>query len=100
MISFSDASIDSSKNLRPQQIPSEKFKFPFQFASTFSQLQFMTSILLVVKFIFLVRFDADNWNKLKNLCSKTIGSKMKVYAVCSLETIEATHYELFASVSC
>ena len=27
---------------------------------------------------FLVRFDADNWNKLKNLCSKTIGAKMKV----------------------
>lgn len=24
-----------------------------------------------------LRFDADNWNKLKNLCSKTIGSKMK-----------------------
>eukprot|EP00112_Aurelia_sp_Birch-Aquarium-sp1_P006053 Seg1677.2 transcript_id=Seg1677.2/GoldUCD/mRNA.D3Y31 product="Serine-tRNA ligase cytoplasmic" protein_id=Seg1677.2/GoldUCD/D3Y31 len=24
-----------------------------------------------------LRFDADNWNKLKNLCSKAIGSKMK-----------------------
>lgn len=25
-----------------------------------------------------VRFQADNWNKLKNTCSKTIGLKMKV----------------------
>eukprot|EP00794_Sanderia_malayensis_P007508 gene7508-8341_t len=24
-----------------------------------------------------LRFDGDNWNKLKNLCSKTIGNKMK-----------------------
>ena len=24
-----------------------------------------------------LRFQADNWNKLKNLCSKTIGLKMK-----------------------
>lgn len=26
-----------------------------------------------------VRFSADNWNKLKNVCSKQIGEKMKVY---------------------
>ena len=25
------------------------------------------------------RHDADNWNKLKNMASKAIGEKMKVY---------------------
>ena len=28
-------------------------------------------------FFSLVRFQADNWNKLKNICSKEIGAKMK-----------------------
>ena len=28
--------------------------------------------------LFLVRFQLDNWNKLKNACSKEIGEKMKV----------------------
>ena len=30
------------------------------------------------------RFQADNWNKLKNLCSKQIGEKMKVINRCIL----------------
>lgn len=29
--------------------------------------------------LFSVRFQADNWNKLKKNCSKTIGAKMKVH---------------------
>ena len=29
-----------------------------------------------------VRFQVDHWNKLKNLCSKEIGTKMKVCCVC------------------
>lgn len=29
-------------------------------------------------FLLLARFQADNWNKLKNVCSKEIGEKMKV----------------------
>ena len=29
----------------------------------------------------LVRFEADNWNKLKHICSKTIGTKMKVNGI-------------------
>lgn len=32
----------------------------------------MTYFLLIV-----ARFDLDNWNKIKNLCSKVIGGKMK-----------------------
>ena len=28
-----------------------------------------------------MRFESDNWNKLKNLCSKTIGEKMKVFII-------------------
>jgi hypothetical protein len=44
----------------------------------------MFSMKMTVKQIFntsihlTARFQADNWNKLKNLCSKQIGEKMKV----------------------
>lgn len=31
-----------------------------------------------INFLNVVRFEADNWNKQKHLCSKAIGAKMKV----------------------
>lgn len=31
----------------------------------------------ILIFLTTVRFQTDNWNKLRNLCSKEIGAKMK-----------------------
>ncbi len=40
--------------------------------------RFKVSRLVTDSSLFLVRFQLDNWNKLKNACSKEIGEKMKV----------------------
>ena len=41
-------------------------------------LRLLSNMILHGAILFLARFDADNWNKLKNLASKVIGEKMKV----------------------
>ena len=37
--------------------------------------------IFVFVFNFLARFEADNWNKMKNLASKVMGQKIKVFVV-------------------
>lgn len=39
-------------------------------------LYFVTNDV-ISKFFLLVRFQMDNWNKLRNICSREIGAKMK-----------------------
>ena len=47
-----------------------------RFCSDFTQISRNTDKLINIDIT--VRHTADNWNKLKNLCSKQIGEKMKV----------------------
>ena len=46
--------------------------------------------ILVFLFNIAVRYEADNWNKLKNVCSKTIGEKKKVSRPCLVTLIDSS----------
>jgi len=35
-------------------------------------------VVCTITSTYIVRFQADNWNKLRRICSKEIGVKMKV----------------------
>ena len=39
-------------------------------------------LTLIVNIFHIVRFQADNWNRITHLCSKEIGAKMKVLGEC------------------
>ena len=41
-----------------------------------------TELTLIVNSYFIVRFQADNWNRITHLCSKEIGAKMMVLGEC------------------
>ena len=57
-------------------------------------------MLTIFVFVFnlLARFEADNWNKMKNLASKVMGQKIKV--LCRLkETLDPSFFPEYKSPS-